>query len=407
VIIRTTMRAWLSSIALTLLLGQASGFAFAAEPPPATTRAAADVEVAIVKIEPGPTRVSGKINNVSAADLFFKLAQQANVGIVAHDGSWDDPTLAGATFSAEWENQPLWDVINEACETTGLRPSIDASGSGLPRINLQRGPAKTPVAVDGPVLIRPQRLGRTASISYADGKRQEDQVKLSLTVLLEPKLLKYAIVGPATIDKAEDENGKAIPPIARPPEDPRNMRFGEPSIALFTYPPKMGPAKAGRKFAVVRGSVPLQIAKEIAIVTFNDPFANPREMTAKIGPHTLILKKPTGDAKRGYNVNLRLERGDVAKAAPDDNRPDPAADLHWAMASRPIGRFGASIVMIGPKSETSQNGGSAGWDNKEAHTELHFSSRQPGDEPTALRVELPVSFSPAQAKFEFKDLPLP
>jgi hypothetical protein len=207
------------------------------------------------------------------------------------------------------------------------------------------------------------------------------------------------------IDKAEDENGKAIA-TNRPAEEPSNPRYGEPSVALFTYPSGEAPG-AGAKFAIVRGTVPLEVVKEIATITFNDPFANPRVLKAKVGPHTLTLEKPTGDPQTGYNVRLKFERGDVPGPNIPPDQKDPAAERRWSATAQPLGQFGAYIAMVGPKGETIQNGGSAGWSDREAHATVHFASREADDQPTALRVELPVSFEPTQVKFEFEDLPLP
>ena len=92
-------------------------------PPPAPASAPAtataplkDVEVAIAKVAFEPTRVTAKVEEAPPADLFFRLAQQAKVGIVASDdGVWDEPALQGARFTAEWAEQPLWEAVAEAC----------------------------------------------------------------------------------------------------------------------------------------------------------------------------------------------------------------------------------------------------------------------------------------------------
>lgn len=377
--------------AITLLLLMTT-WASAAEPP-ATTQAAEEVEVAVARIEPGATMVSAALTDLPPADLFFKLAQVANVGIVpSDDGIWEDPASQNASFSAEWDKQPLWHAVAEACEAVGVRPRIDSPNSGLPRIRLERGTLKTPFAVDGPVMIRPVRIARSASVSYADGARQEDRVRLSFDILLEPKLRKNAWIGPAKIDEALDENRKPLPP--QPPDDARGQMYGQAAVASLSYP-----RGAGRRIALIRGAIPLTVVKEMATITFHDPFSRPREMTTKVGPHRLTLKPITGDAKSGWHVDLRLQRGSEQRNAETDAR--------WSATANPLGSFGAYIAMIGPKTETLMSGGSGNNSDSEASTQIHFSPREAGDEPTVLRVEVPVSLESRSAKFEFKDLTLP
>jgi hypothetical protein len=378
--------------AITLLLLMTT-WAAAAEPPATTQAAAEEVEVAVTRIEPGATMVSATLTDLAPANLFFKLAQVADVGIVpSDDGIWDDPASQSATFSAEWDKQPLWHAVAEACEAVGVRPRIESPNSGRPHIRLERGALKTPFAVDGPVMIRPVRIARSASVSYANGARQDDRVRLSFDILLEPKLRKNAWIGPAKIDEARDENGKPLP--AQPPDDPRGQIYGQPAIASLSYP-----RGAGKQIALIRGEIPLTVVKEMATITFHDPFSRPREMTAKVGPHRLVLKPITGDAKSGWHVDLHLQRGSEERNAETDTR--------WSATANPLGSFGAYIAMIGLKTETLMSGGSGGTSDTEASTQIHFSPREAGDEPTALRVEVPVSLESRSAKFEFKDLTLP
>ena len=355
------------------------------------TQPARDVDVVVTKIETGPTSLTAAVKEASPADLFFRLAQEAKVGIVPSDeGVWDDPSLQGALFTAEWENQPLWEAVAEACEATGLKASIDTPQSGLPRIRLERGPARAAAIVDGAVMIRPLRIVRSASVSHHDNQQEEDQVQLSLAVLLEPKLRNHASVGRVRLEAAQDENGKTLPPAQGGGSS--NEPYGQPAVALLRYPPG-----AGKTLALVRGAIPLQVVKEVATVTFRDPFSQPREMSAKVGPHTLTLRPVTGDAQSGWRVSLQLRRG--------EKPGDPLRDAQWDATARPLGSFKGYVAMIGPAGETLMSGGSAGFGGEESHCELHFAPR--GDAPTELRIELPAAFESMEAKFEFKDLPLP
>src|SRR4051794_9004968 len=88
---------------------------------PASTRAAGDAAIVIVKLDAAPSLITANVKNQSASSLFITLGEQSGGGIVAREESlWDDPSLAGANFSAEWDKTALWDALREACETTNL-----------------------------------------------------------------------------------------------------------------------------------------------------------------------------------------------------------------------------------------------------------------------------------------------
>jgi hypothetical protein len=373
---------------LSTLLGVGSALA---EPPPATTQAAADeISISISKIDPGPTLVNGKLKDVSPSDLFFKLAQQAGGAIGPQDLSlWDDPTLQNAVFSAEWEKEPLWDAVREACESMGLKPTADNSNEGGGRIRLERGTSHGPTIIDGVALIRAQQILRDASINYADPKPTADSVRFAMQVLVEPKFHRYAWIGAPVIEQADDDAGHSlIGKVHRKGESEGGP--GQPVSVLLDYP-----ANVGKRVAVLRGSVPLQVVSEMATVRFPQPFDRGKEIALDVGANRLIFKHFSGDPQKGWNVEMQLERG---KDEPIDR---------WNAACRPFGSFGARIVMVGPKGEKAHAGGSGGTSDKDAQLSLSFPPREAGDEPTELRVEIPAAFAEVKAKFEFKDLPMP
>src|SRR5205814_808279 len=94
-------------LVLLLLLPPLSS---AAPAPATTTTATTDVDTAVVKIDPTPTLLDGKLKKVSASEMFSKLGEQAQVVLTpADEAVFDDPSLQTALFSTDWEKQSFWD----------------------------------------------------------------------------------------------------------------------------------------------------------------------------------------------------------------------------------------------------------------------------------------------------------
>lgn len=384
----------ITRIAVVLTIGFCQLTAAADSPTtsPATQPAAGeDVNLTVTRIDPGPTRVTAALKDVSPADLFFKLAQAGEVGIgPQQEGIWNDPTLQGALFTAEWDKAPLWEAVAEACEVTGLKPSIETPNCAHPRIRLEKSPpTQAPFVIHGPALLRALSIVRSGSIGYAAPKPADDTVRISFQLLLEPRLRRFAWIEPIRFDTAKDDRGNAIP-IPPADENAAQAYHQQQITAQLGYP-----ENPGSRIAELRGSIRMHVVKELATIDFNDPFARPRELAANVGPHRLVLQPITGDPKQGWDIKLKLHRG--------PGQPDS----HWRATAQPLGSFGAFIAAISPRGQRSMNGGGAGSADDSAHTDIHFAPTEPGDEPTALRVELPVSFQAIDMKFEFKDLPLP
>ena len=222
---------------------------------PATTQSE-PVEIQTTKIEPGPTLVSLKLNKVSAAEMFNKLSQEANVRLAAQDdGLWDDPSLQEASFSTEWDKQPIWSALREACEAANLRIQPDESNEGGGRVQLLKGAMPAAVSVDGPVIIWPRQIIRSAQVSYADGTHKPDEVRLMLMVLPEPRLRQFAWYGRPKLDKAEDDQGHSLlsPAVAAA----RGSASGTNLPVILDYPPKSArrsPLSAARSRSTCRAS---------------------------------------------------------------------------------------------------------------------------------------------------------
>src|SRR5689334_7566912 len=97
------------SLAIVLMVVQ-----LAAEAEPASRPAAGQSTVTDVKLDPGASGVSGKVKDGSAEQLFGEIAKLGHVTFVEKpNGLLSKPPLDAATFSADFDRQPLWEAIRD------------------------------------------------------------------------------------------------------------------------------------------------------------------------------------------------------------------------------------------------------------------------------------------------------
>ena len=356
-----------------------------------------DVEVNLTKIDSTATLISGKLKDASASEMFSKLGDAAGVVLTPKDESvFDDPALQSAAFSTQWDKQPFWDALHEACEAASLRPvAPEQEQIGNPVLRIARGQQRAPECVDGVVQIRLRRLVREAGIEYFNGNHASgDRVHATLWVLLEPKIRGWAWIDPPRVTRATDERGHALattqPTWGRAQGAPYSQT--SESTLTLTYPPR----DPGTKLAVLDGAIPIQLASEMATVTFHQPLGHAGDMSADVGPNKLLLKSFTRDESGQFKLVLVLSRG------------EKETDEHWKVLSELVGQFLMRVSVICPNGPVTQhNTGGADQRDNYVRTELMFPPRDPDDQPTDLRVQLPSAFTSVSAKFQFKDVPMP
>jgi hypothetical protein len=307
---------------------------------------------------------------------------------------FDDPALQSAAFSAQWERQPLWEAVREACESTNLRVTPPEQAEfGTAVLRLSRGQERAPSAIDGLAIVRLHQLTRDASISYADGnQRTPDTVRIGFRVLLDPKVRGWAWMEPPRITRAVDARGHALATTRPAGERARGTTYfsSREVTALLEYP-----RNAGKKLAVVEGSIPLQVASEMATVTFHHPLGHAGDMAADVGANRLLLKNFTRDESGQFKLVLVLTRG------------EKETDERWNVVAELVSRFALRIALICPNGPAKQNGGGGDRRDNYVRTELQFPPHEADDQPMDVQVVIPTAFTAAAAKFQFKDVPMP
>src|SRR5215207_6455310 len=171
-----------------------TGPAAAAEPAsqPATTHpAAGQSAVTSAKADLEPTRLTGKVKDAPAEKLFAEIAKLGNVTFNEKPNNLlTRPPLDTAAFSAEFDKQPLWDAIREACDTAKLHVGPGGLNSDRDAIGLIDGPMGA-CSIDGPVLVR---------VGKVDPLKDDKTVRVAVEVVVEPRLMPFASVGEVKIE---------------------------------------------------------------------------------------------------------------------------------------------------------------------------------------------------------------
>jgi len=369
---------------------------------PATAPAAKDVEVALAKLDPSAaTVVSAKLKDASASEMFAKLADAAGVVITpSDDGVFDDPSLQAAAFSTQWDHQPFWDAVREACESTNLRPlALDQENIGNAILRVTRaGPQRAPASVDGMALVQLRGVMRDATVDYAAANRKTgDRVHVTLAVLLEPKLRGWAWIDPPRVNKAADERGHAMATTRAVPggervEGQTYLSSSDVSVMLG-YPPQ-----AGKKLALLEGSIPIHVASEMATVTFNRPLdraGGAGDMVAQVGNDKLLLKSFTREEGGSFKLIMVLTRG------PKETDPQ------WKVVTELISRFLLRPTLLCPNGPAKTGSGGSEQGEGSIRFERSYPSLEADNQPTAVQVHLPGEFETVNVKFRFKDVAMP
>ena len=356
------------------------------------TAPAAEVEITTIKIDPAATPITAKLDRLTASEMCNKLGDLAGILITpADDNLFNDPAFQTGVFSAEWDKQTHSECVREICESMNLHATPDRSPTNGPGIRLERNPDRAPVSTDQIALFRVTQLVHDASRSYVTGQHQGDLLRIYIDSIIEPKFRGWAWIANPHFTKAVDDQGHAMVD-AKIPDAPRGVPFGSasPLVALLEYP-----AHPGGHIAELTGTIPIEVATEIATITFHNPVNHKGEMSTQVGTDRLTLNSLERDNGGWFHLKLTLDRG------------EKTSDEDWTVAGEPFQRFAERVALIGPKGATVQNGGWGHFDAKQAHAELNFSPREAGDQPTDFQVQLPANFATVKTRFEFKDLPMP
>jgi hypothetical protein len=409
---RTTF-AILAALLLLLLAAAPARAVVTRSRPPATTRAAEGVTVKVVEIDTAPTLITESVKEVSASELFAKIGSHAGTHFRPQpEQLWDMPPVQGQKFTAEFDKQPFWDAVREACEATGLllQPQwIDSRDpEGITIVQPGSGvTARAPVFIAGPYMIKASSIQRSASLRYGDEKSATGpKVRLQLQVTVESRLREHVTIGQAQIDQADDDAGHSL--VSPKPDVGTQMQSLQysPTFAVTME----SPANRGQRIVALRGHFVARLPRKMLAIDAPWPPALTAEKNEQpiaespAGPNHLAiraLRRGGGAGSGPIEVELTLLRAEGGAVSDDA----------WREAAEAVRMLGPKVRIARPNDPRRFGYSSSTWNSSAERMTLRvFLPPPPADAEAAgarLRINVPLEMRTEPVEFTFKDLPLP
>jgi hypothetical protein len=162
------------------------------------TRASAAIAQILENRLVGPSPITLDLQNTPAEQVFAELGRQAHATLRA-------PKSLGP-LSLKVDHRPFWEVVESLC----LHHNLEMNGTELSQNGndwLQK-----PTVRAGPLLIRADRLTRTATAHLRPPGEVDEEFNISLTVYAEPKLRVLDFSSSVKLDEVADELGHSLIP---------------------------------------------------------------------------------------------------------------------------------------------------------------------------------------------------
>jgi hypothetical protein len=347
----------------------------------------------IVEFDREATKITAKLKDASARTLLEELARPTGEKFETMPRSlFDEPPLSEARFSAEFEAQPYWSAMLECCEQAKLSMSADSfnpANPGALRLSAAGNSAARPSFVDGPVLFVLGQVERSNQVLYgAKAPRGPDQIRISATMLLEPKLRQRCAIGAAKAIRAVDDAGNELAAIKLPGPPSRMGGMWQPmfiSVAL-EYP-----AKPGKRLKEVNGEVELTVPKRMLKAVIAIDQAN---TTMDVGENVLHIRLERGGTMVNA-ISLQLVR-------------EEESDEAWKSTLLTFLSTMRVALETNKRTLIANPGGSTNFASDHADKRLSFFGGWQSDEKLQrVTVEWPLETQTMAAKFKFVDLPMP
>jgi hypothetical protein len=389
------MSLWKRAAVLALAAGMAAPLAqaqMAAEPVaadivPPVAGADADAPKSTAT-EVQPTKLNLDYKNASPEEVFDQIGRQAGVELLANDqGMWQ--TAEPVTISVK--DAPFWPTFLEVCKQSkiGFQPYYDSSRPrtlSLTRLQDSRI-AEHPYSHSGGFVVMAQSANRNYGISYS--AQATSNFSLQLMVLCDPAL-QVSEMSAVTVLEALDENGLSLKMDKESSSGYSSQRGFVQSAALsLAYPDG-----AGRKLALLKGSLRSTVVVKMEEVTIHNPLTSAPtkkqlpDYDVTIGP----LKKPSA---KGGSYELKVSFG---------NKAQPTGGLRRSRDALPWNLVSTIELYDGDGRRLNYNGRGGG---SSGYTVNFNSHGEEVGEPQKLVWRLPAETSTVPVTFELKDLVIP
>lgn len=368
----------------------------------------------------GPTFVTLRLKEATAAEAFDDLARQAGAKVETQPPAlFQRQDLPRVTIDVE--RQPFWEVMRQVCAACRLRP--ERSGGGKLVLTADDGSwARRPFVTSGPFLVTANELYVTRGVRFGadaeaaapapgpglppapvrrpDGFAPDDVTKdhaqLQIAALFEPKLHGMAWAVGNVVD-ATDDAGRSL--VLLPGAAPqRRSVYGGSRTGQWEGTVWLGVPDDGRKARLARLKFLTTFTVRTGVETFEIPdILAAKDVERMIGPTRVVVKGVTRLPNDQYELNITSA---------------PSSDLQAWRAVNAVST-GPGPRLVDADGRDFPRSGSSTTLNVEGHTQqLRFApDRGPaganGRVPAKMVWELPTGVQQFQVPVEFENLPLP
>ena len=347
------------------------------------TRASAAIAQILENRLVGPSPITLDLQNAPAEQVFAELGRQAHTTVRA-------PKSLGP-LSLKVDHRPFWEVVETLC----LEHNLELNGTEF----AQNGSdwLQKPTVLAGPLLIRADRLTRTATVLLRPPGQIDEEFNISLTVYAEPKLRVLDFSSSVKLDEVNDELGHSL----IPPEESNVEAYGNvrsPSTIHWEIGATLHhPKGTGTKIVKFRGQTKLLVQMRAAVL--ETPLAGARNLSKTV-----------------EGVRVTVKEADTTHATLLVYR-DGRTDAEWYTLRMQLYAGAARLVTEGGQvvarhqnaidAEETQDGQRMDVRLKFSPEEEFKGKRRPVSEALKLVWEFPSQVRELSVPFELAELPIP
>lgn len=335
-------------------------------------------------VDAAPSRVTLRMKDAAPHAIFDAIAAQGQCAFTPNPADlW---SRSAPPVSLDIANQPFWVAMKEACEKTGIYPTL-VDRRKLTLAHGSRGWMDGPTIVSDGFLVLGVQAMRVNTIRLGKPDQVRRELSIQLAALPEPKL-RVLKAGRAVLDEAVDENGQSL-------MNPAGGNAVNITGGPFAWNVELrlhAPPSAGQRIAKIKGSLKFAVQTSADVWTIDDVLtASNLKRTA--GKHEFTF---AGIAQQPNDPSLYI----VRITAPARGRGDLESIqqlIHPACIDL-LDDKGAQLIF---------RAWLRGTDKQQAEYAFHFAQPASAGPPARLVWQIPAATEEITVPFEFSNWPMP
>jgi hypothetical protein len=354
------------------------------------TRAAAALRQIEENAVVGPSTVSLKFKDAPAQKVFDELARQAHTEFATMPPEmWKNNATR---LSVDLDRVSFWTAFREVCQKTGIYPQQFGNER---KMTLQQSPGNPyfsgPGVTSGPFLIVANRIYRSNSVDLGNPGNVQHDFNISLAVFAEPKLKVVQSTYNVNVEEAVDDKGNSLVS-----NDRMYAGMNASQQWMWNVSARLNyPENAGKTIARIKGSLKFLVQTKSETLDVPD-ILTVKNLNKTVAKRRMLIKEVKKNGEQ-YEVAMTIYRDGLSPA-------------QWSAVLNP----GYTVRLLDKEGRPLTSSGWGGGSNdQEANYTWNFNrnvwngQQTKLGEPHRLVWEIPTETRELEARFEFKDLPLP